>query len=141
MQDGGSEEEASPLIFRQRAWGGGQRRALGVSSRSSEGASLGLFIARDPHRNRQAGAGTRSDRARVWRTQAELLTQLFLPPPHLASDQTPSALEPEWVSRTRNAVCELRTVKRAPDLQRGTSPWDLARHGTGLPRVAVQLVH
>lgn len=55
VQDGGAEEEASPLIFRQRAWGGGQRRALGVSSRSSEGASLGLFIARDPHRNRQAG--------------------------------------------------------------------------------------
>lgn len=30
VQDGGAKEEASPLIFQQRAWGGGQGRDLGV---------------------------------------------------------------------------------------------------------------
>lgn len=121
VQDGGAKEEASPLIFWKQAWGGGQGRALGVSSRSSKGTSLGLFTAQDPHRIRQAGGGHQKRSCSfVAHTQAGLLTRLFLPPPRLASDQIPSALEPEWVSRTWNVVCEQCTIKRALDLQRGT---------------------
>lgn len=87
-------------------------RALGESGRSSERASLGLFIAQDPRRN-LAGGGRHQKRSCLFvaQTQAELLTLLFLPPPHSASDQIPSVLEAERVSKTQNVVCELCAVK------------------------------
>ena len=53
-------------------------------------------------------------------TLAELLRLFFLPPPHAASDQTPSVQKPERVSRTQNVVCELWAVKRVLDLELGS---------------------
>lgn len=69
--------------------------ASGLSGRPSERASLGLFTARDPHRS-LAGRGGHWKRSGSLgaHTQAELLMGLFLQPPHLASDRTPSVLEP-----------------------------------------------
>lgn len=54
-------------------------RALGLSSRSPKRASLGLFIAQDPHRN-LAGRGRHQKRSCLFgaQTQAELLMWLFL---------------------------------------------------------------
>lgn len=91
---------------------------LGLSSRSWEKASLGLFIAQDLHRN-LAGGGRHQKRSCLFmaQTQAELLTLLFLSPPHLALDQMPSVLETTQVSKTQNVVCELCAVKRALDLK------------------------
>lgn len=85
MQDKGTEEEASPLIFQPGVEA--KDGALGESGRSSERASLGLFIVRDPQQN-PAGRGRHQKRPclPVTRTWAELFTLFFLPPPHLASD-------------------------------------------------------
>lgn len=80
-----TKEEASCLIFQRGVEA--KHGTLGESSRSSEKASRGLFIAQEPHWN-PAGRDRPQQRSRwfVTQTQAELSTPLFLPPPHLASD-------------------------------------------------------
>lgn len=120
VQDGGARRRPHPRFASSELGVEAKDGALGVSSRSSERASLALFIAQDPRRN-LAGSSRHQKRSCLFgaRTQAELLPPLFLPPPHLASDQTPSVQEPRAVSEARNAACEPCAVRRARNLKWG----------------------
>lgn len=115
--------------------------ALGVSSRSSERASLAPFIAQDPHRN-PAGSSRHPKQSRLFgaRTQAELLTLLFLQPPRRASDQMPSVLEPR--AGARAPECGLRAVcsKTSTEFEVGAITTGFGRTLNGLLCVAAQLV-
>ena len=98
-KDGVSGESAGPL--RRPHWGYSQPQILAGTWQAGGWHQKGscLFVAQ---------------------TLAELLRLFFLPPPHAASDQTPSVQKPERVSRTQNVVCELWAVKRVLDLELGS---------------------